>query len=65
MSLSGGLSGTYSATGVFNLSYTGEYSIDLPNGPGQPGTMTGSGGGSIANQAGSGTEQYTLTPTTC
>ena len=65
MSLSGGLSGTYSATGVFNLSYTGEYSIDLPDGPGQPGTMTGSGGGSIANQAGSGTEKYTLTPTTC
>lgn len=65
MNLSGGLSGTYSATGVFNLSYTGEYTIDLPNGPGQPGTMTGSGGGSIANQAGSGTETYTLTPTTC
>ena len=65
MSLSGGLSGTYSATGVFNLSYTGEYTIDLPNGPGQPGTMTGSGGGTIAGQAGSGTETYTLTPTTC
>jgi hypothetical protein len=65
MDLSGGLSGTYSATGVFNLSYTGVYTIDLPIGPGQPGTMIGSGGGSIANQAGSGTEKYTLTPTTC
>ena len=56
------LTGSYTATGAFNLSYTGSYTITLPNGPGEPGTMVGGGGGQIANQAGSGTETYTLTP---
>lgn len=56
------LTGTYSATGAFNLSYTGTYTISLPAGPGEPGTMVGGGGGQIAGQAGSGTETYVLTP---
>ncbi|MEQ1699070.1 MAG: hypothetical protein ABMA25_03120 [Ilumatobacteraceae bacterium] len=56
------LSGTYSASGVFNFSYTGTYTISLPNGPGEPGAMTASSGGQIAGQGGSGTETYTLTP---
>jgi hypothetical protein len=58
----GGLTGTYSATGVFNFSYAGEYEILLSDGPGSPGTMAASSGGSIADQGGSGTEQYVLTP---
>jgi len=57
-----GLSGSYSATGVFNLSYAGTYTISLPNGPGEPGTMTGSSSGQIHGSAGSGTETYKLTP---
>lgn len=56
------LSGSYSATGVFNLSYAGSYTITLPAGPGEPGTMTGTSGGQIHGQAGSGTETYQLTP---
>jgi hypothetical protein len=59
---SGGLTGTYSATGVFNFSYAGDYVIALANGIGSPGTMSASSGGSIAGQAGSGTESYVLTP---
>jgi hypothetical protein len=62
---SGGLSGTYSATGVFNLHYEGTYQITLENGLGTPGTMIGTSGGSIAGEAGAGSENYTLTPTTC
>jgi hypothetical protein len=58
----GGLTGAYSATGVFNFSYQGTYEIVLSNGPGSPGTMSASSGGSIAGEAGSGTEQYVLTP---
>ena len=56
------LTGTYSASGAFNLSYAGTYTISLPAGPGEPGTMTGSSGGQIADQGGSGTETYILTP---
>lgn len=62
MQLSGGLTGTYSFSGVFASSYTGEYRIDFPNGADQPGTMIGGGAGTIADQAGSGTETYTVTP---
>lgn len=65
MKLSGGLSGTYTAEGLFNARYQGTYTITLPQGPGFPGTMTGTGSGTIAGQAGSGTETYTLTPVTC
>lgn len=59
---SGGLAGSYSATGVFNFSYAGEYEVVLSDGLGSPGTMSASSGGSIANEAGSGTEKYVLTP---
>lgn len=62
MQLSGGLSGTYEFSGIFDSHYTGAYEITLPDGPGQPGTMTGFGSGTVAGQAGSGTENYTLTP---
>jgi len=59
---SGGLNGTYTFKGKFNATYTGTYRIRFPDGALRPGTMTGSGGGSVAGQAGSGTETYTLTP---
>jgi hypothetical protein len=59
---SGGLSGSYTAKGVFDFSYAGTYTISLPNGPGQPGSMAATSSGSIAGQAGSGTERYALTP---
>ena len=62
---SGGLSGTYTATGVFNFQYAGTYQITLSDGLGSPGTMIGTSGGSIADQAGSGSENYVLTPATC
>jgi hypothetical protein len=62
---SGGLSGTYTATGIFNFSYAGTYEITLENGLGSPGGMVASSGGQIAGQAGSGSEVYTLTPATC
>jgi hypothetical protein len=62
---SGGLSGTYSATGVYNFSYSGNYDITLEDGLGSPGTMVATSGGTIAGQAGSGSENYVLTPTTC
>ena len=59
---SGGLSGTYSATGVFNFSYAGTYQITLSNGLGSPGSMVATSGGQIAGQGGSGSENYSLTP---
>ena len=62
MKFSGGLSGTYTFGGVFNAQYTGTYTISFPDGPRKPGTMVGTGGGSVAGQAGQGTEKYTLTP---
>ena len=65
MTFTGGLTGDVEATGVFNLHYVGTYSITLPDGPGKPGTMQSTSSGSIAGQAGGGTETYTLTPTTC
>jgi hypothetical protein len=65
MNFTGGLSGTYSYSGVFNAAGKGYYRIDLPNGPGKPGTMIGGGPGVIGGQSGSGTEKYVLTPITC
>ena len=63
---SGGLTGTYSYSGVFEAAGNGEYLITLPDGPGQPGTMDGGGEGTVVGGAtGSGTEHYTLTPITC
>ncbi len=62
MELTGGLTGNYEFNGMFNSHYTGTYEISLPDGPGQPGMMVGVGAGTVANQAGSGTENYTLTP---
>jgi hypothetical protein len=62
---SGGLSGTYTATGVYNFSYAGNYDITLEDGLGSPGTMVGTSGGTIAGEAGSGSENYVLTPATC
>jgi hypothetical protein len=62
---SGGLSGSYSATGVFNFSYAGTYEITLENGLGTPGGMIATSGGQIAGEAGSGSEVYVLTPATC
>jgi len=67
MNFSGGLAGTYEYSGgPFGAAGTGTYEISLPNGPGQAGTMTGTGEGSVDTPLGefsaSGTEQYTLTP---
>lgn len=62
MQLSGGLSGTYEFNGMFNSHYTGTYEITLPPSPGLPGSMIGTGSGSVADQAGSGSENYVLTP---
>lgn len=66
MRFSGGLSGTYEYSGgPFNANGKGTYTISLPDGPGKPGTMTGSGSGEITGDkvyAGSGVEKYTLTP---
>jgi hypothetical protein len=63
---SGGLSGTYTYSGVFSAAGGGEYVITLPNGPGQPGTMVGGGVGTVQTGASaSGTENYALTPITC
>ena len=59
---SGGLSGTYTYTGIFNAQGTGTYTISLPDGPGKPGTMTGGGAGSAEGYTNTGTEKYTLTP---
>ena len=67
-SFSGGLSGTYSYVGPFDATGGGTYTISLPNGPTQPGTMVGEGSGSVTTPLGvfsnSGTENYTLTPIT-
>jgi hypothetical protein len=62
---SGGLTGTYEVSGVFNLHYAGTYQITLENGLGTAGSMVASSGGSIAGEAGSGSENYALTPATC
>lgn len=62
---SGGLSGSYSVSGIFDMHYEGTYQITLENGPGTPGTMIATSGGSIAGQAGSGSENYVLTPAKC
>jgi len=62
MQVSGGLSGTYTYTGIFNAQGSGTYTISLPDGLGKPGTMTGGGSGSAGGATGSGTEKYTLTP---
>lgn len=61
MNLSGGLTGTYEATGEL-FAYTGTYAFDFPNGTDQPGTLVGGGSGVIAGQPGSGDESYTVTP---
>ncbi|HEX4983000.1 MAG TPA: hypothetical protein VFV63_14935 [Ilumatobacteraceae bacterium] len=67
-SYSGGLTGTYSYTGPFNATGGGTYTISLPNGPTQPGTMVGQGEGTVDTPLGqfgnSGTENFTLTPIT-
>ena len=63
---SGGMTGTYTYTGVYNASGQGTYAITLPDGPGHPGTMVGAGPGVIMDAHGSGTENYVLTPlSTC
>jgi hypothetical protein len=63
---SGGLTGTYTYTGVFSAAGGGEYMITLPDGPGQPGTMIGGGEGSVEGGfSATGTENYTLTPIKC
>ncbi len=65
---SGGNTGTYTYTGPFNARGDGRYSITPPSGPGQIGSMTGTGSGSVDTPLGrfenSGTETYTLTPLT-
>ena len=62
---SGGLTGTYSYSGISAAVGDGEYMITLPDGPGQAGTMDGGGQGPVVTATGSGTEHYTLTPITC
>ena len=59
---SGGLNGTYTFSGDFVSAYSGTYRITFPDGPRRPGKMIGKGSGSVAGQAGSGAEHYTLTP---
>jgi hypothetical protein len=67
-SFTGGLTGTYSYTGPYDATGGGTYTISLPNGPLQPGTMVGEGSGSVTTPLGvfsnSGTENYVLTPIT-
>lgn len=65
VSFSAGPTGTYNYSDIFSASGNGGYVITLPDGPGKPGTMIGSGPGVIAGTTGSGTETYTLTPITC
>jgi hypothetical protein len=62
---SGGLSGSYSVSGIFDMHYEGTYLITLEDGLGSPGAMVASSGGTVAGQAGSGSENYVLTPATC
>ncbi len=63
---SGGLTGTYTYTGIFSAAGGGEYMITLPDGPGKSGTMIGGGEGSVEGGfSASGTENYALTPITC
>ena len=62
---SGGLSGSYTVSGIFDMHYEGTYLITLENGLGSPGTMVATSGGSIASEAGSGSENYVLTPAKC
>ncbi len=67
LKFSGGLSGTYTYSGgPFGASGSGSYTISLPNGLGQPGTMTGGGSGCVETELGtfcnSGTEKYSLSP---
>ena len=61
---SGGLTGTYVVTGIFDIHYEGTYVITLPNGPGQAGAMVATSSGSISGAGGSGSETYSLTPLT-
>jgi hypothetical protein len=42
--------------------HEGTYVITLPDGPGGSGSMVGTSSGTTAGVAGSGSEQYTLTP---
>lgn len=64
----GGLTGTYSYTGPFDATGGGTYTISLPDGPGQPGTMQSEGTGQVVTPLGvfsnSGMEKFTLTPLT-
>ena len=62
---SGGLSGSYTVSGIFDMHYEGTYLITLENGPGSPGSMVATSGGSVAGEAGSGSENYVLTPAKC
>lgn len=65
MEFSGGLSGTFTFSGLFNAKGSGSYTISLPDGIGKPGTMNGGGSGTITGDkvyTGSGTHKYTLTP---
>jgi len=59
---SGGMTGTYSYSGIMGAHGTGTYVISLPGGPNKPGTMIGAGDGVAGGASGSGTEKYTLTP---
>jgi hypothetical protein len=67
-SFTGGLTGTYSYVGPYDATGGGTYTISLPNGPLQAGTMVGQGSGSVTTPLGvfenTGTENYTLTPIT-
>jgi hypothetical protein len=58
----GGMTGTYSYTGIMGASGSGTYVISLPGGPMKPGTMIGAGDGVAGGASGSGAEKYTLTP---
>ncbi len=67
-SYTGGLSGSHSYTGPFNATGGGTYTITLPDGPGNPGSMHSQGEGSVETPLGvfsnSGEEEFTLTPIT-
>jgi hypothetical protein len=67
MTFTGGLAGSYSYSGgPFNATGSGTYTISLPNGPSEPGSMVGNGTGSVDTPLGSfeasGTETYSLAP---